>query len=85
MALMEAAPEMQIKEGRVLSGKNRGIIEAAMEALRELLAAAEPPQKPAEDEGKAQALTAQEVTALKVAVKCKLVELGLLTLARRVT
>jgi len=79
MALMDADPEMQlmqVKEGRVLSGKNRGIIQAAMQALTELLAAAEPPQKPAEDEGKAQALTAQEYAALKVAVKCKLLELG---------
>ncbi len=76
MALMDADPEMQVKEGRVLSGKNRGIIQAAMQALEELLAAAEPPMKPADDEGKAEALTAQEYAALRVAVKCKLLELG---------
>ncbi len=76
MALMDADPEMQVKEGRVLSGKSRGIIQAAMQALTELLAAAEPPMKPAEDEGKAEALTAQEYAALRVAVKCKLLELG---------
>lgn len=79
--------EVETKEGRVLSARNRGVVQAALDALKELLAAAEPPTKePAEDEepdkgdksaDTPEALKAQvEELRARVMARSKLLSLG---------
>ncbi len=70
IALLEDDPEYKV--GRVLSSRNRGIIEAAMQALRDLLAAAEPQGASDED---ADALTAQDTEKQRMALRLKLLDL----------
>lgn len=68
---------VELKEGRVLSGKNRGLVQAAIEALQSLLAAAEPSQQPdaTEEAGvPAPTLTAQDVSRLRASLRLKLLE-----------
>ncbi len=77
----------ETKEGRVLSARNRGVVQAALDALKELLAASEPPTKePSADEepdkgdkstDTPEALKAQvEELRARVMARSKLLSLG---------